>query len=80
MKKVKEDHSHNLKFSKNNVQLEYNSDNIDHYISIIKRTTESRDYDKIKDICYDLKDKIHKRNKCIMIADKARCGTVKENF
>ncbi|CAC5396799.1 unnamed protein product [Mytilus coruscus] len=67
------------KFSGNKVQFEFNSD-IDHEISRIKRATESRNHDKIKDICYDLKDKIHKRNKCIKIADKspAGWGTVKE--
>ncbi|VDI04514.1 Hypothetical predicted protein [Mytilus galloprovincialis] len=67
------------KFSGNKLQFEFNSD-IDHELSRIKRATESRDYDKIKDICYDLKDKLHKRNKCIKIADKspAGWGTVKE--
>ncbi|CAC5393531.1 unnamed protein product [Mytilus coruscus] len=66
-------------FSGNKVPFEFKSD-IDHEISRIKRATESRDYDKIKDICYDLKDKIHKRNKCINFADKspAGWGTVKE--
>jgi hypothetical protein len=35
---------------------------------------------KIKDICSDVRDKIHKRNKCIKLADKSPGGwdTVKE--
>ncbi|CAG2188484.1 unnamed protein product [Mytilus edulis] len=79
LKKLKAEHSYNFKFSVNKLQFEFNSD-IDHELSRIKRATESRDYDKIKDICYDLKDKLHKRNKCIKIADKSLpgWGTVKE--
>lgn len=64
------EHLHNLKIFWNTVEFEFNSD-IDHEFSKFKRVTESRDYDKIKKICYDLKIKIHKRNKCIKIANKA---------
>lgn len=63
------EHLHNLKFCGNKVVFEFKS-GIDHEISIIKRVAESGDYDKIKDICYDLRNKIHKRNKCIKLHTK----------
>ncbi|CAC5417864.1 unnamed protein product [Mytilus coruscus] len=46
----------------------------------IKRAAKRDDYSKVGDICHDIKEKIHKRNKCIKIGDKSPVGwdTVKE--
>ena len=78
-KKLKTEKSYQFKFSGNQKQLEFNAD-LDYDIGRIKRAAESKDYANIKDICSDVRDKIHKRNKCIKLADKSPGGwdTVKE--
>ena len=67
------------KFEGSRVQYEFNAE-VDKEVSRIKRAAASRDHSKIRGICYDIKGKIHKRNKLIKIADKspAGCDTVKE--
>ncbi|CAC5368254.1 unnamed protein product [Mytilus coruscus] len=79
VKQLKSEHSYKFKFNGNQVQHEFNSD-IDYEVSRIKRAAEREDYSKVRDICSDIIDKIHKRNKCIKIADKSPAGwdTVKE--
>ena len=78
-KKLKTEKSYQFKFSGNQKQLEFNAD-LDYDIGRIKRAAEAKDYAKIKDICSDVRDKIHKCNKCIKLADKSPGGwdTVKE--
>ena len=78
-KKLKTEKSYQFKFSGNQKQFEFNAD-LDYDIGRIKRAAEAKDYAKIKDICSDVRDKIHKRNKCIKLADKSPGGwdTVKE--
>ncbi|CAC5369444.1 unnamed protein product [Mytilus coruscus] len=58
---------------------EFNSE-VDYQVSRIKRAAECDESSKVRDIFHDLKEKIHKRNKCIKIADKSPAGwdTVKE--
>ncbi|VDI40303.1 Hypothetical predicted protein [Mytilus galloprovincialis] len=79
VKQLKSEHSYKFKFNGNQVQHEFNSD-IDYEVSRIKRAAEREDYSKVRDICSDIRDKFHKRNKCIKIADKSPAGwdTVKE--
>ncbi|CAG2221670.1 unnamed protein product [Mytilus edulis] len=79
VKQLKSEHSYKFKFNGNQVQHEFNSD-IDYEVSRIKRAAEREDYSKVRDICSDIRDKIHKRNKCIKIADKSPAGwdTVRE--
>jgi hypothetical protein len=69
-KKLKTEKSYQFKFSGNQKQFEFNAD-LDYDIGRIKRAAEAKDYAKIKDICSDVRDKIHKRNKCIKLADKS---------
>jgi hypothetical protein len=78
-KKLKTEKSYQFKFSGNQKQLEFNAD-LDYDIGRIKCAAEAKDYAKIKDICSDVRVKIHKRNKCIKLADKSPGGwdTVKE--
>ena len=78
-KKLKTEKSYQFKFSGNQKQFEFNAD-LDYDIGRIKRAAESKDYAKIKDICSDVRDKIHKHNKCIKLADKSPGGwdTVRE--
>jgi hypothetical protein len=78
-KKLKTEKSYQFKFSGNQKQFEFNGD-LDDDIGRIKRVAEAKDYAKIKDICSDVRDKIHKCNKCIKLADKSPGGwdTVKE--
>jgi hypothetical protein len=78
-KKLKTEKSYQFKFSGNQKQFEFNAD-LDYDIGRIKRAAEAKNYAKIKDICSDVRDKIHKRNKCIKLADKSPGGwdTVKK--
>ena len=77
--KPKTEMSYQFKFSGNQKQFEFNAD-LDYDIGRSKRAAEAKDYAKIKDICSDVREQIHKRNKCIMLADKSPGGwdTVKE--
>lgn len=80
-KKLKTEKSHQFKFSGNQKQFEFNAD-LDYDIGKIKRAAEAKDYAKTKDICSDARDKIHKRSKCIKLANTYPGGwdTVKENM
>lgn len=78
-KKLKTEKSYQFKFSENEKQFELNAD-LDDDITTIVRAAEAKDHAKIKDFCRNVRNKIHKRNNCIKLAEKSPGGwdTVKE--
>ncbi|KAK3083282.1 hypothetical protein FSP39_005180 [Pinctada imbricata] len=77
--KLKTEHSYKFKYSGNEKQFRFNEE-VQLAISKIQRAADAKDYISVKDICADVTKLIHKRNKCIKMADKSPAGweTVRE--
>ena len=78
-KKLKTERSYKFKFQGNEKQFLFNED-IQYQAAKIERSADAKDFHSVKQICNDVHKLLHKRNKCIKMADKSPGGwdTVRE--
>lgn len=72
-KKLKIDHSYQFKFKGNQKQFEFN-EQLSADFKKIERASQSGNLNSIQETCQNAQKELHKRNKCIKMADKSPAG------